>query len=280
MGTTQDADPSPRPVSRKGHGYEFRHLRAQITNLRCRCKISAGIVAKDPREGDGMDHKFEWLEQRTTTPDGVYRTLCAAILDGSIPPGRQLREAHIAADLGISRSPLREALTKLEEEGLVVKIPFRGAFVVEVSARDIAEIASVRLRVEPYAVELSAEALRGPARPQLMRTIEDLHRATDKNDIQASIDAHLRFHRLFYDLSEHGILQSLWNGWETKLRLYFSVDHRTYSNLHELAVEHEKLAAVALEGDTDAFRQELANHFRIALRAETGDQGKGTPRHA
>ena len=52
--------------------------------------------------------------------------------------------AHIAADLGISRSPLREALTRLEEEGLIVKIPFRGAFVVEVSARDVAEIASIR----------------------------------------------------------------------------------------------------------------------------------------
>ncbi|GAA2386601.1 GntR family transcriptional regulator [Streptomyces coeruleofuscus] len=67
-----------------------------------------------------MAHKFEWQEQRTTTPDGVYRVLREAILDGTVPPGGQLREAHIAADLGISRSPLREALTRLEEDGLVV----------------------------------------------------------------------------------------------------------------------------------------------------------------
>ena len=84
-----------------------------------------------------MDRKFKWQEQRTTTPDGVYRVLRTAILDGTVPPGEQLRETHIATDLGISRSPLREALTKLEEEGLVVKIPFRGSFVVEVSARDV-----------------------------------------------------------------------------------------------------------------------------------------------
>ena len=225
-----------------------------------------------------MDPTFEWQEQRTTTPDGVYRVLRAAILDGTIPPGGQLREAHIAADLGISRSPLREALTKLEEEGLVVRIPFRGAFVAEVSAHDIAEIASVRLRVEPYAAELSAEALRGPERPQLMHIVEDFRRATEQNDVPASIDAHLRFHGLFYDLSGHGILQGLWNGWETKLRLYLSVDHRTYSdNPHELVAEHEGLAAVALEGDADAFRQELAAHFQMALRAPTGDQGERTP---
>jgi DNA-binding GntR family transcriptional regulator len=230
---------------------------------------SNALYGRTTNGGAGRDPKFKWLEQRTTTPDGVYRLLRTAILDGTVPAGGQLREAHIAADLGISRSPLREALTRLEEEGLIVKIPFRGAFVREVSAREIAEIASVRVLVEPYAAELSAEALRGPERPALMRTIEELHRATEKNDVLASIDAHLRFHRLFYDLSGHGVLQSLWNGWETKLRLYLAVDHRTYSDPHDIAVEHERLAATALEGDIDGFRQALADHFQSALRGQT-----------
>jgi DNA-binding GntR family transcriptional regulator len=215
-----------------------------------------------------MDLKLGGLE-RTTTPEGVYRVLRRAILDGTLPPGGQLRERDIAADLGISRSPLREALTKLEEEGLVVKVPFRGAFVVEVSAQEIAEIASIRLLVEPYAGELAIDALSGPERPRLTQTIEDLHRATEMNDIPASVDAHLQFHKLFYDLSGHGVLRSLWNGWETKLRLYLLVDHPSYGDLHTIAVEHERLAAVALEGDTEAFRQELARHFQSALRAQT-----------
>jgi DNA-binding GntR family transcriptional regulator len=212
--------------------------------------------------------QFKWEEARTTTPDGVYRLLRTAILDGSVPPGGQLRETHIAADLGISRSPLREALTRLEEEGLVVKIPFRGSFVVEVSAREVAEIASIRILVEPYAAELSAPTLRGPERRRLKQTIEELYRATDTNDIPASIDAHLRFHRLFYEFSGNSALQSLWNGWETKLRLYLAVDHRTYSDLHDIAVEHEKLAELALQDDIDGFRQELTAQFHDALRAQ------------
>jgi DNA-binding GntR family transcriptional regulator len=183
----------------------------------------------------------------------------------------------IAADLGVSRSPLREALTRLEEEGLIVKIRFRGAFVVEVSAQDIAEIASIRLLVEPYAGELALDALRGPERARLTQTIEDFHRATEKNDIPASIDAHLQFHRLFYELSGHGVLRSLWNGWETRLRLYLTVDHRSYSELHDIAVEHESLAAVALEGDTEAFRRELAHHFQSALRPAPGTRGTRPP---
>jgi len=214
-----------------------------------------------------MEATFRWPSQRTTTPDGVYAVLRTAILDGTLPPGGQLREVHIATDLGISRSPLREAMSRLEEEGLIVKVPFRGSFVAEVSAREVAEIASVRLLVEPYAAELSAEVLCGPGRPQLMQTVEDLHHATEKNDIPASIDAHLRFHRLFYDFSGNSVLQNLWNGWETKLRLYLAVDHRTYSDLQVIAVEHQKLAELALEGDINRFRQELAAHFQTALQA-------------
>jgi len=214
-----------------------------------------------------MNATFSWHEKRSTTPDGVYRVLRAAILEGRVPQGGQLREAHIAADLGISRSPLREALTKLEDEGLVAKIPFRGAFVVEVSAQDVAEIASIRLRVEPLAGELAMETLRGRERPILMRTIDDLNRATDENDIAASIDAHLRLHRLFYDLSGHSILQNLWNGWESKLRLYLAVDHRSYSDVHEIAREHEGLVACVLDGDVEAFGREVAHHFPAALHA-------------
>ena len=215
-----------------------------------------------------MKRTFAGLE-RTTTPEGVYRVLRAAILDGTLPPGAQLRERDIATDLGVSRSPLREALSRLEEEGLVVKVPFRGAFVVEVSAQEVAEIASIRLLVEPYAGELALESLRGHERSRLAQTIEEFHRATQQADIPGSIDAHLQFHRLFYELSGHTILRGLWDDWETKLRLYLSVDHRTYGDLNDIALEHERLAAVALEGDTDAFRRELAQHFRTALHSHT-----------
>jgi DNA-binding GntR family transcriptional regulator len=228
--------------------------------------------------GGVMDHKFGGLE-RTTTPEGIYRVLRAAILDGTVPPGGQLRERDIASDLGVSRSPLREALTRLEEEGLIVRIPFRGAFVVEVSAQDVAEIASIRLLVEPYAAELALEALRGPERWRLTDAIEDLRRAAEDDDIPASIDAHLQFHRLFYDLSGHTVLRGLWNGWEAKLRLYLSVDHRSYSDLDEIAEEHERLAAVALQGDTDVFRRELAEHFASALGPHTQERGKAPIRH-
>lgn len=226
-----------------------------------------------------MAPRFGGLE-RSTTPEGVYRVLRAAILDGTVPPGGQLRERDIAEDLGVSRSPLREALSRLEEEGLIVKFPFRGAFVMEVSAQDVGEIASIRLLVEPYAGELALEALRGPEQPRLTRAIEELRRATENSDIPASIDAHLQFHRLFYDLSGHGVLRNLWNGWESKLRLYLAVDHRSYSALEDIAAEHESLADVALGGDTEEFRRALAQHFQSALSSRAADDGTPPVPHA
>lgn len=63
-------------------------------------------------------------------------------------------------------------------------------------------------------------------------------------------------------------MQSLWNGWENKLRLYLAVEHPTYSDLHDIAVEHERLATLALEGDIEGFRQEMVSQFQNALRAQ------------
>ena len=227
-----------------------------------------------------MDLKLGGLE-RTTTPEGVYRVLRAAILNGAVPPGGQLREREIAEDLAVSRSPLREALTRLEEEGLIVKIPFRGAFVREVSAQEVAEIASVRLLVEPFAGELARQALRGPERARFTQTLEDFSRATEAGDVPGQ-------HRctppvppvLLRASRDTGCSVSLWEGWESKLRLYLSVDHRSYGDLHDIAVEHESLAAVALEGDAEAFRQELARHFESALRGRTEAPGQLEPRRS
>ena len=207
--------------------------------------------------------KFERLEQQTT-PSGVYAILKAAILDGSLPPGSQLREAHIADDMGISRAPVREALSKLVEDELAVKIAFRGAFVAQVSPKTVEEIASIRFHVEPYAAELSLDHLRTTGRAELLETVAALHRATDNHDVSASIDAHLQFHRMFYENSGHGLLRDLWEDWESKLRLSMAADHRTYSDPAEIAAVHERLAELVMENDLGTLRTEVASHIHAA----------------
>ncbi|MDV3128945.1 GntR family transcriptional regulator [Mycobacterium sp. 21AC1] len=199
------------------------------------------------------------ITQRTT-PSSVAHVLRTAILDGTLQPGSQLRETHLATDLGVSRAPLREALGILAEEGLIEKIPYRGAFVAEVSAEGMAEIASLRKRLEPYAIELALPRLSGSARVKVTRALEDMSIGADNNDPAATIDAHMSFHRAFYELSGHKLLLELWRSWEAQLQLFFSADHQVFANLHDVVTEHERLLQIADTGDLEAISAEIDRH--------------------
>jgi DNA-binding GntR family transcriptional regulator len=219
--------------------------------------------------------RLDPLDQRTT-PEGVHKALRDAMLDGRLPALEQLREAHIAADLGVSRAPVREALTRLEREGLIVKIPFRGAYVAEVSPETVHEIATLRYLVEPYAADLAAPRLRGSDRHRLVEATASLRAAAEAGDLPASIDAHLLFHRLFYECSGNASVKEIWDGWESKLRLFLTVDHRSYENLTDLAEAHEHLAFEALNEDPTMFRNAIAHHLHIAP-GESLDDGPLPP---
>jgi DNA-binding GntR family transcriptional regulator len=210
------------------------------------------------------------LDQRTT-PDGVHHVLREAILNGFFAPGSQLREAHIASDLGISRGPLREAFTRLVEEGLVERVAFRGAFVSQVSPETIAEIAVLRYLVEPYAAEQTAARIGEQMSRGVKERVQALRPAASHGDIAESIDAHLEFHRFFYENCGNALLAEQWGGWETRLRLFLSVDHRSYDNLDELAAAHEHLASLIEQGHMERFRRELAHHVHKAPGAALED---------
>ncbi len=218
---------------------------------------------------------FEKLNQRTTL-DSVVAVLKDAILDGSLAPGSQLREAHIAAELGVSRAPLREALSKLQEEGLVVKQPFRGAFVAEVGPKAVEEIATLRLRLEPFAVERSLAWLQTDGRPRFRQLVKDLRDAANAGDVSASIEAHLALHRLFYEAADHKLLMDLWNSWEWQLRLFLAVDLRGFSNPREVAQIHSRLQKVIERGDLAEITHELRRHIHGATDTSPEDSGAST----
>jgi len=199
------------------------------------------------------------ITQRTT-PSSVAQVLRTAILDGTLKPGSLLRETHLSTDLGVSRAPLREALGLLAEEGLVEKIPYRGAFVAEVSANGIAEIASLRKRLEPYAIELALPRLSGSGRVKVTRALEDMEIGADNNDPAATIDAHMSFHRAFYELSGHKLLLELWQSWEAQLQLFFSADHQVFSDLHDVVSEHKRLLEIVDTGDLETITAEIDRH--------------------
>jgi DNA-binding GntR family transcriptional regulator len=216
--------------------------------------------------------------QQSTTADGVVRAVRTAILDGTLSPGSQLRETHTAAQLGISRAPLREALHRLEKEGLVIRIPFRGAFVAEVSPQLAAEIAELRAILEPYAVERGLPRLTTPeGRADLVEAVKALAERTAEGDRVGSLEAHLRVHRELYAASGNQVLFELWKSWESQLRLFLAVDHQALPTSSALAAGHYALLAAIESGDMQEVRRELASHIHSAVPDGTPSPAAAPP---
>ena len=204
---------------------------------------------------------IERLKQ-STTAESALRAVRNAILDGTFPPGSQLREVHIATELGTSRAPLREALNQLEREGLVVRVPFRGAFVAEISQRAAAEIAALRAVLEPYAVECALPYFAtSEGQAELVDTVNRLSERAAAEDRPGSIEAHLAVHGLLYRASGNQALYDVWKSWESQLRLFLAVDHQAFSQLSDLAESHRALQAAIETGDIRQIRRELARHI-------------------
>jgi len=178
-----------------------------------------------------------------------------------------LRETRIAAELGVSRAPLREALSKLEEEGLIVKVPFRGAFVAEVGPKVIDEIATLRMCLEPFAIQRALPWLQGAGRAPFNALLKELHRAAIAGDAMGCIDTHLAIHRMFYEAADHKLLLDAWNSWEWQLRLFLAVDLRSFANLTDIAKRHSDLYNIITSGDLPAIEQELRDHIHGAADA-------------
>lgn len=204
--------------------------------------------------------EFTPLRQQTA-PEAAVLAIRGAIFSGALPQGSQLREVQIAQEMGISRGPLREALRKLEEEGLVVKVPFRGSFVAEVTEDVINEIISLRVRLEPYAVERALPRLLGAEEHRLTEANDALEAAARSGDVVASLESHLAVHRLFYELADHRALLGLWNDWEARLRLFLGADHSAFGHLDRIYADHRRLDAVIRAGDLEAITAELVLHI-------------------
>jgi DNA-binding GntR family transcriptional regulator len=136
------------------------------------------------------------LEKTSQRPraERVREELRTRIVDGRLPPGAWLSEPTIAAELDVSRTPVREAIGRLEEEGLVRRTPGLGAFVVELTEREAAEIIGIRAALEGYAASLAAARISDDE----LAGVGDAHVAAEEalasDDVEALLAANMSFH--------------------------------------------------------------------------------------
>lgn len=148
------------------------------------------------------------LQLRTgnTLAHRVYEIIKDRILSAELPPGTRLKDNGLAQTLGVSNTPIREALRELEKDGLIETIPYRGRFVKKMSIEETSEIYDVRLALEALAARLAVTRITESQLEEMEKAVQDYVIAFERDDITAGLEADLAFHDLLVQASGNNTL--------------------------------------------------------------------------
>lgn len=191
----------------------------------------------------------------------VFNTLRDAILKGELDPGEHLMEVQLANRLGVSRTPIREAIRQLETEGLVVMTPRKGAVVAEITQKDLTDVLEVRKTLEELAVELACNKITKDEIQQLMDCDDRFCDALKNNELTVIADIDEQFHDIIYDATGNKRLIQLLNNLRQQMyryRLEYIKDDNKWDVLKE---EHKKLVRAIEEKDIDTAKAVMGSHI-------------------
>lgn len=190
------------------------------------------------------------------------------ILDGSYAPGDQLSEAHLAEQLGISRGPVREALQRLSQEGLLISHRNRGVFVVELTPGDIAEIYSAREAVELAAARVVFETRaedKAPAIERLSAIVETMPDLIAKNDWRNLAKQDLMFHASLVDATGNSRLVRIYSTLAAESRICMVHLENAYHRPEALTEEHRRIVDLLDTGPWEKLSDAIRKHMTTAV---------------
>jgi DNA-binding GntR family transcriptional regulator len=204
---------------------------------------------------------------RESTSQIIAEQLRGAIADGALPPGTQLGEAELAARFDVSRGPLREAMQRLVQEGLLRSEPHRGLFVIELSAADVHDIYLARMAVESAAVRIHVREQRRSAIAQLETAQRNLRGACDDSADAEVSRADLWFHEVLVSSSGSARLSRMMDTLLVETRMCLSALSVAYASGPEpdRVGEHAAILEGIRARDGAAAHQALARHMAAAL---------------
>jgi DNA-binding GntR family transcriptional regulator len=214
--------------------------------------------------------------ERRVLRDEVRERLMEDILSGKLQPGERIVETRVAKELGLSQTPVREALRDLELLGFVVTSAFRGATVRRVSPEDWAEIYPIRAALEGVAARAAAMRISDEDVRRLRELIEVMRSASQRGDKHATIEADIEFHAHIVDLSGNRVLKQLWQSLRlaTTTFLTVSVTHRP---LQELAERHTVVLEALISRDGASAEAAMRSHISDLADLPFSESTGGSP---
>lgn len=194
--------------------------------------------------------------------DVVFESLREAILGGQLKPGQRLMEVQLAEQLGVSRTPVREAIRKLELEGLVVMLPRKGAYVANMSLKDIMDVLEIRSSLEGMAAFLAAERINDEDLKHLKEIAGEL--GQNESNIEELLKKDVEFHECIFKATNNKKLHQLINSlWEQVYR--FRVSYLSdYDALLNIVEEHKMIVEAIEQGDSELAKKRAIEHIEKA----------------
>ncbi len=192
--------------------------------------------------------------------DVVFNTLRQAILKGDLKPGERLMEIQLANKLGVSRTPIREAIRKLELEGLVLMIPRRGAEVAEITEKSLRDVLEVREALEKLAVQLACEKITVEKIEELKEAGKQVEVILRKKDVTKIAEADVYFHDVIYEATENVRLVQLLNNLREQMYRYRVEYLKRESVWEQIIKEHNELIEYIESGNKDKASKVICQH--------------------
>ncbi|GAA2358106.1 GntR family transcriptional regulator [Dactylosporangium salmoneum] len=219
------------------------------------------------------------MDGSASAAERAYQAIRDGILNGVHPAGTMLGEEALATEIGVSRTPVRSALSRLQDEGWIVIYPKRGALVQGLSERAVADLEDARLMLESTGASRAGAEIRDELAERLRESIAAQREAFRTRDVRRFIELTIRFHRAFVEAAGNDVLLELNDRLADRQRfLLFSKGDRLLARCDDIVAEHEELVERLRTGDaagfTDALRQHLADNYAppVTTGYERGSQ--------
>ena len=202
--------------------------------------------------------------------DVVFNTLREAILKGELQPGERLMELQLASKLGVSRTPIREAIRMLEQEGLAVTVPRKGAEVARMTLKDMEDVLEIREALDELAAQIACERISSEQMNRLMDTKKEFERILASGEVKEIADVDVKFHDIIYEATDNAKLVYLLNNLREQLFRYRVEYLKNPENYPALIQEHEAIVSALEARDkakvTEAMHEHVTNQA-VAVKA-------------
>ena len=193
--------------------------------------------------------------------DVVFNTLREAILRGDLVAGERLMELQLAAKLGVSRTPIREAIRMLEQEGLAITIPRKGAIVAGMTEKDMQDVLEIREALEELSVQVACDKITEEEIAKLQKNMKNFEHSLKSGDLKKMAQADVEFHDVIYQATDNPKLINMLNNLREQMYRYRVEYLKNPQNHEQLLKEHEAIYKGIVEKDKDAVTNMIRKHI-------------------